>query len=260
MKFFKLLFLCSAMGLLTYCSSSNESEESSTESENLSNEEAPAAKATEAPAVCVWDNISVRKEASSKSKWLTSISLGESLTSLGNTEKDSLDNDREYTQIQLADGTEGWALSDFIIENAKVGVFLEDVFIYKRPDLLTKTDKKFTQMDIVAIKSTEGDWLEVVGKRTGAKWIQNGWVKKANISEKDIDVAVAKFAKPALNLSNDSKKVAALEEIVGNSDLSSSSFISVINRKLDELSQDDEMYEEYAEDTDYESVEETEEL
>ncbi|UII26845.1 hypothetical protein LVD15_26730 [Fulvivirga maritima] len=215
---------------------------------------------TEVPAVCVWDNISVRTEASSKAKWLTSLSLGESLTSLGNTAKDSLDNDREYTQVQLADGTEGWALSDFIIENAKVGVFLEDVFIYKRPDLLTKTDKKFTQMDIVAIKSTEGDWLEVVGKRTGAKWIQNGWVKKDNLSEKDIDVAVAKFAKPAMELKDEDKKIASLEEIVSNPDLSSSSFIPVINKALDELSVDEEFIEEeYAEDADVEIVEDAEE-
>ena len=186
-------------------------------------------------AVCVWDQVSVRESPNSKGKWKTSISLGESLTSLGLTVIDSLDKNRKYLKVRLADDTEGWSVSDFIIEEAKVGVFLMDKDIYKRPDLLTKSDKQFSQLDIVAIKSEQGDWYEVTGKRAEGKWLDSGWVKKGDISSESIDVAVAKFARKAQEEDSEEATIEAYEEILNNGDLAGSAFISMIEEKLSEL-------------------------
>lgn len=236
MKLLKIAILSLLSGVLTFCSdSSKQSTSDSSEVGEVSSETA------EKPAVCVWDQISVRQEPASKSKWLTSISLGETLTSLGKTAIDSADKNREYVQVRLADGTEGWSIADFIIPEASVGVFLDENAIYKRPDLLTKTEDKFSQLDIVAVKSVEGEWMEVVGQRTGGKWLETGWVKEGNLSQKDIDVAVAKFAKSALTKSSDEEKLEGIEEIINNSDFSSSAFIAMLKAKKGELQPDVEM-------------------
>ena len=187
--------------------------------------------AEEVEAVCVWDKVSVRTSPSSKGKWKTSISIGEKLFFLGMEETDSLDKERKYVRVRLADGTEGWSSSDFIIPSATVGAFLEEASIYKRPDLLTKTDRKFDQMDIVAVKSKNDDWLEVVGKRKEGKWIDAGWVKNGNLTKKPVDIAVAKFARLALSEETEADQVERLKEIIDNGDFSSSSFIYSLREK-----------------------------
>lgn len=228
------LFLFCLVGFLTYCTGcTGPKNESSGQEGSQVND--PVAEIKESAAVCIWDKIAVREEPSSKSKWVTSISLGETLTSLGTIALDTLDKDRKYVKVRLADGTEGWSIEDFIIPDAKVGVFQEDNVIYKRPDLLTKTDNKFSQMDIVAIKSVEGEWVEIVGKRSEGKWIESGWVKERNLSQSDIDVAVAKFALSALSKESPDEKIASLQEIIANQDFSSSTFIPLLETKLTEL-------------------------
>lgn len=228
MKLSNLTFV-SLLGIFTYCSSPQNGSSGQEEAQQ------PVAEIVETEAVCIWDQIAVREEPTSKSKWLTSISLGETLTSLGTVAIDTLDNDRKYVKVRLADGKEGWSVEDFIIPGAKVAVFQEDNVIYKRPDLLTKTDNKFSQMDIVAVKSTEGEWMEIVGKRSEGKWIESGWVKQGNLSQNDIDVAVAKFASAALNKETPDEKTASIQEILENEDFGSSSFIPLLEAKLAEL-------------------------
>ena len=81
-------------------------------------------------------------------------------------------------------------------------------------------------MDIVAVKSTKDGFIEVVGKRKDGKWLESGWLKEKSVTYSDIDVAVAKFARKALEISDVQKRNEALKELVNNSDFSSSSFIS----------------------------------
>ena len=195
----------------------------------------------EKPAVCIWNNISVRAEPSAKSKWITSISIGEELTYLGKSAIDSTDKNREYLNIRLADDTEGWSVSDFIVIDGTVAVLLEDKDIYKRPDLLTKSDRAFDMLDIIAISAEQGDWLEVVGKRADGKWIQKGWIKDGELSKKPIDVAVAKFAAAALELESKEAQMEALVEILNNSDFSSSYFITFVEDKLNELQLEEDL-------------------
>ncbi|MEM6831723.1 MAG: hypothetical protein AAGA66_17265 [Bacteroidota bacterium] len=194
-------------------------------------------------AVCVWDNISVRSIPSSDGKWLTSISVGEAIKYLSIDSVEASKKKRVYSKVLLADGKVGWALKDFIVPNGKVAVFLAENVIYKRPDLLTKSDKSFDYMNIVAIKSSQDGWLEVVGRRGEDDWIMTGWVKDNNLSQDPIDVAVAKFGGKALAQKDEAKKVEMINEILNNADFSSSKFIPVLENLLDEVTEEPAMEE-----------------
>jgi uncharacterized protein YgiM (DUF1202 family) len=229
----KILTYFFVTSLFFACSNSNqkakETEQVSTESQQIELE------VPEVSAVCVWDEISVRSEPSSKAEWLTSINKGEKVTYLGNEAEDSGDKGRKYVKVRLTDGTEGWSLADFIIAEAEAATFISESVIYKRPDLLTKSDKTFSAMDIVAIKSTQDEWVEVTGQRSGGTWLESGWVKGAVLSSKEVDIAVAKFASGALKLKSDEEILSGLQEILDNSDLSGNSFESVLKDKIADL-------------------------
>jgi len=216
---------------LASCSSSNQTATEKEVTEEVAEVEEAAAE-MEMQAVCVWDNIAVRKDPSAKGKYITAISVGESLFYLN---KDSVGGERTYAKIRLNDGQEGWALRDFIIENAKPSVVLSDISLYSRPDLLTKTDKEFKMMDIIASIEVQDDWMKIKGKRSGAKWMDEGWVKADNISLTPVDIATAKFASKALSIADDGERAEAITEIVNNTDLSGSSFIGYLNSILSEL-------------------------
>ena len=198
------------------------------------------------PAVCVWDKLSVRETPGEKGKWLTSLSVGESLTHLG---ADSVIGNKNYSKIALNDGKEGWTRTDLIVIDAKPAVLVNDTDIYSRPDLLTKSDKKFAMMNIVASMNTQDSWHEVKGKRTGGTWVDQGWVKGTNLSFEAVDIATAKFALKALEIEGDNEKLEALNEILDNVDLSNSNFIPHIQIMVDDLTSGvEEVEEEFAED------------
>ena len=230
-----LLSILTLSALMMACGSkSNEQEETSTvdtEADSTAVAEAPSTKEVEA--VGIWDKVSVRATPSEDGKWLTSVSLGESLTYLGEEAKDS--NDKMYYKIRLNDGKEGWVRYEFVVPEAKPAVFVNESDLYNRPDLLTKSDKKFSKMDIIAVKQAQDDWVEVTGKRTNGKWIESGWVRKSNISYEPVDIAMAKFAKPAMETEDPDSRAKKLEEILNNVDLSSSAFVVDIKAALDEI-------------------------
>lgn len=204
----------------------------------------------EKEAVSIWDKVPLREDPNEKGKWLTSVSLGEKVVYLDETAVDSAPSRPvTYYKITLLDGKTGWVRSDFIVLRGKPAVFLSATPFYSRPDLLTKTDKSFSQMDIVGVKNSQGDWIEVIGKRTDATWIESGWVKDNNVSFKDIDIAVAKFAKGALEINDEVKRISALEDIVNNPDFQSSVFIEYIRDMLKSMfGSDDADYEEETDD------------
>ena len=187
------------------------------------------------PAVCVWDRVSVRATPEKKGTWVAALSVGESLTFLHEEQPDPADDNNTYIKVRLTGGQEGWTRKDFVIADAKAGVFVREVSLYQRPDLLTKTDKVCEPMDIMAITESQGDWIKVRGKRSQAKWLEEGWVKADNLSERPIDIAVAKFGQKALALEDQEEQKAALQEIIDNSDLKQAAFLPMIQAKLDEL-------------------------
>ncbi|MAE84792.1 MAG: hypothetical protein CMB80_18780 [Flammeovirgaceae bacterium] len=231
MKFHNLTYV--ALALIFACSTST--------NESTSDSEVTEEVVEEKPAVCIWDNISVRETPTAKGKWLTSISLGESLTYLGLSSVDSSDKNREYYKIQLNDGTEGWSVADFIIPEGKIGVFLEETFIYNRPDLLTKSDKMYERLDIIAVQNTQDDWQEIIGKRAEGKWIDSGWIKRGKLSFKAVDVAASKFLKDALSKENEEERLEALNMILDNPDLKESSILIDVQAAIDEMSASEEV-------------------
>ncbi|HYG04083.1 MAG TPA: SH3 domain-containing protein [Chryseosolibacter sp.] len=172
-------------------------------------------------ASCIWDNVALRQDPSDKGKYLTALSIGEVVTVLPN----AIDTADVYVKIRLNDGTEGWSKKDFIVSNGQPHVNIKDADIYNRPDALTKTDKKFSKYDIVAVTSSREDFLEVKGKRSDGKWIETGWIKSSNLSNNKLDIAAAKFIQKALAEKNDEKKITVLQEIASNSDLKDSQLI-----------------------------------
>lgn len=178
-------------------------------------------------AVCIWDNVSLRDAPTESGKWLSALSIGETVEYLNETEVDETPKTPiTYYKIRLKDDKEGWVRSDFIVIASEPATFTNDCPIYSRPDLLNKTDKQFSAMDIVAVKSESNGFLEVTGKRSDGKWVETGWVKDQALTYTDVDIAVAKFIRKAMELTDEAKKAEAIKEIVENPDFKESVFVS----------------------------------
>lgn len=213
--------IIAAASIVAFASCSSQPKEAPTTEEV--EESSPVVESIDpTPAVCIWNKLALRETAHPKGKYLTAISVGETLEYLG---QDSVTEKRTYASVRLNDGKEGWVLKDFLAIDAKPGTATEDFNIYSRPDLLTKTDKKFLKMDIIASIETEGEWMKIKGRRTGADWMDEGWVKSQNISFEAVDIATAKFAKEALAKDSEEDKMTAIQELLDNTDLSSSIFM-----------------------------------
>ncbi len=183
-------------------------------------------------AVCIWDNVSLKESPEESGKWLSSISIGETTTYLDKSKEDKSGKKLvTYIKVKLKDGKEGWVQSDFVIVNSKAAAIIENSEMYSRPDLLNKTGKSFSKMDIIAVKSEKDGFIEVAGKRKDGKWIEMGWLKSKSVTYSDVDIAVAKFASKALEISDLNKRYEAINEILNNSDFSGSIFLSSLPKK-----------------------------
>lgn len=186
-----------------------------------------SSKSDDKQAVSVWDNVAIKDSPEESGKWLSSLSIGETVHYLGKTIKDeNAKKPVSYYNIRLKDNKEGWVQSDFIVLSSKPAAFIDDTPVYSRPDLLNKTDKQFSSMDIVAVVSENNGFLEVTGKRKEGKWIETGWVKDMSVTYSDVDIAVAKFARKAMDIADKDKRATAIDDIIKNSDLKESIFIS----------------------------------
>lgn len=186
---------------------------------------------TEAKAICLYDKLSIRDKPTKKGKWLTSMSLGETVTYTGEEVLDSISK-RTFCKVKLTDGKEGWTRADLIAINGKVAVMKDEAVVYKRPDLITKTDNKYSPMDIVAIMTVQDDWIKVKGKRAEGKYIEESWIKSSNTSSSSVDIATAKFAGLAIEKPSMTEKIKALQELVNNNDFSTSTFIPLLEEKI----------------------------
>lgn len=182
-------------------------------------------------AICLLDKLSVRETPSAKGKWITSMSLGEKVYFTGEKSVDSVTK-KDYFKVKLIDGKEGWSRAPFLAVNGKVGVINKSASIYKRPDLLTKTEEEFSPMDIVAVIGNQDDWINVKGKRATGKYIEEVWIKSNHISNKQVDVATAKFASMAMTKPTMTERIEELQKVVENSDFSESIFMDLIKDKI----------------------------
>jgi hypothetical protein len=182
-------------------------------------------------AVCVWDNAPLKDSPEENGKWLCGISIGEAVTYLNDSKEVKTSKKTvQYIKVHLNDAKEGWVQSDFVIVKSKPAAVAEEATIYARPDLLNKSEKVFSKMDIVAVKSEKDDFIEVVGKRKGGKWIETGWIKSNTVTYAAVDIAVSKYANKALAISDKRKREEAVNQILTNSDLKSSIFISLLQK------------------------------
>jgi hypothetical protein len=146
-------------------------------------------------AVCIYDGVPVRAEPGKDGKWLTSLNLGESLIYLDKEYKDTEGKGQDFYKVELSDGSQVWARSYGIALNAKAGAILNETPIYKRPDLVNKTDKVFNPLEFVAVVGQKDDWwIEVIG----ANKKKSGWIKIQFVSSDPEDVAVATLAHKSL--------------------------------------------------------------
>jgi len=173
--------------------------------------------------ICIWKAVSLKETPSSKGKYITTIYLGEAATTFGEIITDS----------------SGWIQENLMAIDAEPYVIKSKTKLYKRPDILTAGNKEFERMQFVVVTETQSDWAKVKGKRTDAGWFSEGWVKISNLTNSDIDVAVAILAERAMVTDDKNKKIDALNEIVENSDFSVSQFISDIQDVIDDLSMED---------------------
>ncbi|WP_296619286.1 SH3 domain-containing protein [Marivirga sp.] len=237
MKNYYYLLSCAILAFGLFSCSGNENKES--EEKESTKQEAPKM----VDAVSIWDGISVREEPSSDGKWISSISLGEKVLITGKTAVDSTEKNREYVEIKLGDDQQGWVVKDFVVEGTAVTA-VREAQIFKRPDLLTKTDKSFSSMDVLALMDTKDEWVEVKGKKQGDKWFSSGWVKRTDLSDNEVDIAVAVYAQKALEIEDEEERSEAIQEILENESFTSSQFIVDLKDELDELnSEEDEVLE-----------------
>jgi len=193
-----------------------------------------------AATICIWDKAVLRGIPSRKNgKFLSAIALGEKVTYLGESRIDSTDKNLEFLKIRLSDGKEGWTLAYVLVRNAIPAAIIQRTFVYRRPDLLTVTDKTLEPMDMVAITKIDGDWLEIVGNQRK----RSGWIKNTGVSKREEDVAVAILATKAFREKDPGKRQLMLEAIVENPELSSSVFMAGLRATMNPLPSAEEMRE-----------------
>ncbi len=193
-----------------------------------------------ATTICIWDRAVLRGVPSRENgKFLSAIALGEKVTWLGESRIDSTDKNLEFLKVRLSDGKEGWVLAYVLVRNAVPGAIIQKTFVYRRPDLLTVTDKYLEPMDMVAITKIEDDWLEIVGNQRK----RSGWIKNTGVSMRTEDVAVAILATKAFREKDAEKKKLMLEAIVENPELSSSIFMAGLRATMNPLPSTEEMLE-----------------
>ncbi len=163
--------------------------------------------------VCVVNGTAVWTEASNKSRWLSSLALGETVQLEGKPVKDLKDpKQREYIKVKLSDGTGGYSSTWGIVQGAYVGVVQAVTKVYKRPDLLADSGKTFEVMAIVAVQEEKNGWLRV----TGEEWGKSGWITKDSIRKDKEDVVTAVLLRKALRGKEKSMSRADLEQIIAS--------------------------------------------
>lgn len=194
------------------------------------NREAEKGNIAKVLAVSVYDGVPIRQEPSKDGKYLSSLNLGETMFYLGEEITDSVDSKRTYYKVELSDETVAWARTYGILIQAQPGAIVTETPVYKRPDLVNKTNETFYPMEYVAIVGEKDDWVEVVGARKK----KSGWIKKQNITTADEDVAVATLAYKELLTEEGLVKIDEASEFLESLPYASGQFESYLQDLIDE--------------------------
>jgi len=214
----------------------DENTENDSTAVNTEEEVAEEAPAEEVNAVCIWSSTTIKKTPEPKGKYVTTIKLGEVVTTFGETVTDSsTSRAREYVKVKFSDGTEGWAQKNLMAIDAKAYVVKGKTKMYKRPDILTATKKEFDRMQFLVNTEEQEGWVKVKAKRKQDSWFSEGWVKTNHLSDNQVDVTVAILTQRAMSISDKDKKIEALNEIKDNADFAASIFLKDIEEVLYDL-------------------------
>ena len=180
--------------------------------------------------ISIWDGVALRAQPKRTGKWLASISLGERVFWLGESQVDSTNDQYEYLKVELSDGTVGWASKYVVVVDSQAGAVKKETPVYKRPDPLTMSDKMFEVMDMVAITDEKDGWVEVVGEKRE----KSGWIRSDYITKDKGDVTVAILAMKALREKDDIPLYQKIHEIIEKTAYPESIFIPILRQMMNE--------------------------
>lgn len=176
-------------------------------------------------AASTWEGHSLREEPGKKGKWLASVSFGEEMDLLGETEKG---DKYTYEKVRLTDGKEGWVRDDLIYKGGRMGAITENSQIYKRPSISNISDKEIDMASIIVVKQKKDEFTEFIAKNDKANNRARGWVLgESTVTTKELDIAVAFRLSKALSEGNPVKRADQLQKIIDNSSFQESMFYSI---------------------------------
>ena len=234
-----LILICALVG----CSRSGQTEEATPEPEASSvpvqtEETAPPAEEVEIaiPAVCIREGSAFFNTPGAD--YIAPLSGGEKVTFLGE-KKISVVEGREdwiYALVRRSDGSEGWTLTDYLVEEAVPGVILKEAALYSLPsaaNLLPNEKVDARQIVGVITEKQHESYYAVRWNVPDTYIVKEQYVRTAYVSTADEDIAVARLVHIALRESDISSRIEQLRTI--QSEFPDSRFISDVERKLNEL-------------------------
>lgn len=229
MKLLKFVFSVLVATSLISCGGSDEKGSGDSDKDSTTTEVKEKVKETK-PAISLWDN-SLREEPKKEGKWMTTILFGEEVTFLGDTVKVAKE-DRDYMKVQLVDGKTGWVNMYLFALDARRAAVSSPAALYKRPDISTSAGETLERGDVISISTEQDGWFEVFGKEKK----KSGWIKGTNnITQDDVDVAVALMVIRALSEKSVEKQTEKLNQIINNPDFESSIFYETARTELENL-------------------------
>jgi hypothetical protein len=237
-----MLLLAGALLILLYaCDGRNETGEvPETQVQGVSAE--PDSSATEeelqpagqpVSAVCIYNGLAFWEGPSTKKGFKNYyLRKGEILTWLGESAVEEDDErQREFYHIRLSDGSEGWALADFIVAEGEPFAVAARTTIYNKNSLISKTDSFFEPLDIITVLEKQDDWWRVIGSYKSRQY----WIRPGNVTNAEVDIAVANQVLTALGERDVSARKKRLEDILDEVAFTDSIFMPNVQEHLQEI-------------------------
>lgn len=234
-----LLFILLTAIMISCSEDKQESQNENSASQTAQNtdEKAENEADVENKAICLWPKVGMRSAPGrdENAKYLTTIYFGEWVSLTGKSKEKE---DKNYVEITLSDGSEGWVYEYLLGQGSEMAVATATVPLYKRPDLATMQGKNFDKGDFIVLKPAENGWREAVGfERKHEGWVQ----ESAAISKKQEDAQVVMLYKRAMTAEKASEKQTQLEAILSNPAFASSDFIYLVRDALNSGEQIEEV-------------------
>jgi uncharacterized protein YgiM (DUF1202 family) len=183
-------------------------------------------------ALSTWEGHSVRTMSGAGGEWVATVTFGEKLELLGETEKDAK-SQKDFTKVRLLDGKEGWVRADMIHTGGELAVIREESQIYSRPGISNIKDEVVAPGTLIIIIGNNEEFVEFTARNSGNNR-QKGWMLGARGYSTDaIDISVGIMYRKALDEKLPEKRSAKLQAILDNSSYTASSLIPLVRAELE---------------------------